>query len=63
MNILFIIPANRSYVVMPSLGLGYLASMVRRDNSVTILHCIRKGFNLNRFKKFLNRRSFDLISF
>lgn len=61
MNILLMIPINRSYVIAPSLGLGYLAAVLRKDNSVTILHCLKERFNFNDFKKYLNRDNFDLI--
>jgi len=63
MNILLVIPINRSYVIIPSLGLGYLAGILRRDSSVSILHCIKERFNYVRFKDFINKNRFDLIGF
>ncbi len=61
MNILLMIPINRSYTITPSLGLGYLASVLRRDNSITILHCIKEKFSFNDFKRYLDENRFDLI--
>ncbi|MFH0732120.1 MAG: radical SAM protein [Candidatus Omnitrophota bacterium] len=61
MNILLMIPINKSYVIAPSLGLGYLAAVLRKGNSVNILHCIKESFNFNKFRKYLNESNFDLI--
>jgi radical SAM superfamily enzyme YgiQ (UPF0313 family) len=54
---------NRTYVVAPSLGLGYLASFLRPENSVTLLHCAKERLSLRDFKDFLDSHHFDLIGF
>lgn len=51
MDILLFTPNNRSYVVMPSLGLGYLASQARKaGHRVTILDCVKEGMDLAGFR-------------
>ena len=46
MDILLFTPSNRSYVVMPSLGLGYLASQARKaGHRVVILDCVKEGLD------------------
>lgn len=64
MKILFVNPINRSYIVMPSLGLGYLAAQARkRGDAVTILNCLKEKMNFNDFKRFLGQNHFDVIGF
>jgi len=64
MNILLLNPINRSYIVMPSLGLGYLASQARKyEHTVTILNCIKEKMNFQDFATFLEQDSYDLIGF
>jgi anaerobic magnesium-protoporphyrin IX monomethyl ester cyclase len=55
-------PINRSYVIMPSLGIGYIASVLKNDgHDVTVLHCLKEGFGFDDFEKFVSERSFDII--
>ena len=55
-------PINRSYVIMPSLGIGYIASVLRvSGHDVTILHCLQKNFTFNDFQNYIKNNDFDLI--
>ena len=56
------IPINRSYVIMPSLGLGYLASLLKKKNhEVKILHCIKEGLSFEDFKEYMQKNRFDVV--
>ena len=62
MNILLIIPINRSYVVTPSLGLGYIASVLRlQGHKVKILHCLKEKLTFNDFENYIKQNDFDFI--
>lgn len=64
MKILLLQPFSRSYVIMPSLGLGYLAAVALRDgHEVTVLNCIKERMEPDGFAEFLRTRRFDLIGF
>lgn len=64
MKILLIVPINRTYVIMPMLGLGYLASVAKRYGcDVAILDCKREGFDYRDFENYIKDRHFDLIGF
>lgn len=64
MRILFITPYNRSYVIMPSLGLGYLASIAREEgHDVEILNCMKEKMKPEDLAKFLGNKRYDLIGF
>lgn len=61
MRVLLISPLNRSYVVMPSLGLGYLAGVLKRDgHQVQILHCIKEKLTFDSFQKIIAAERFDV---
>ncbi len=56
MKILLIKPIKRSgyYQVVPNLGLGYLATSLRRDNhDVRILDCVKEKHNFDDFRRYL----------
>ncbi|MCP4051004.1 MAG: B12-binding domain-containing radical SAM protein [bacterium] len=62
MNILLLSPINRSYVIMPGLGPGYLASILRqKGNTVEILHCNQKKYTFKDFDKHMSTNKYDLI--
>ena len=64
MNVLLVTPANRSYVVMPSLGLGYLAAVARgAGHSVEILNCLKERITHEGFAKHLQGRRYDVAGF
>ncbi len=56
------IPINRSYVITPSLGLGYIASVLRScGHEIEILHCNKEKFSFNDFEDYIQRKTFDFI--
>lgn len=64
MNVLLVNPINRSYIIMPSLGLGYLASRIRRQgHTVNILHCLKERMGFDDFRSYLEQTHFDVIGF
>lgn len=64
MKILLANPANRSYVVMPSLGLGYLAALLLADgHDVRILNCIKERMTHEEFEHHIQSEQYDLIGF
>ena len=64
MKVLLVIPINRTYVVMPSLGLGYVASTLREaGHSIEILHCIKEKYSYEDFERHLKTHKYDLIGY
>jgi radical SAM superfamily enzyme YgiQ (UPF0313 family) len=64
MKIVLINPINRSYVVMPSLGLGYLASELLKDkHEVKILNCLKEKMTFESFESFVSKESYDIYGF
>ncbi|MDO8593091.1 MAG: radical SAM protein [bacterium] len=62
MKILLIIPRNRSYQIMPSLGLGYIASVLRTSgHEVKILHCLKEKFSFTDFSEYIKNNDFSVI--
>jgi len=62
MKVLLMIPANRSYVIMPSLGLGYLASVLRKHgHDIKILHCLKDMLDFGGFSEYISRNDFDVV--
>lgn len=63
MNLLLVSPSNRSYVIMPSLGLGYIAAVSRQaGHTVSLLHCLQARMTFEGFEAFLRRQAFDVIA-
>lgn len=64
MRILLANPVNRSYVIMPSLGLGYLAALLTADgHDVQILNCIKERMTHNQFEEHISKEHYDVIGF
>ncbi len=61
MKILLVKPYNQSDHIQPSLGLGYLATAVRKDHDVKILDCIKEGMSLEKFVEFLKQYNPDIL--
>ncbi len=64
MKVLLVNPINRSYVVMPSLGLGYLAAVSRQTgHDVSILNCLKERMTYDDFARVIQERHYDVIGF
>ena len=61
MKVLLVKPYNLSDHIQPSLGLGYLASAIRKDHNVEILDCIKEGVKPRLFANFLEKRKPDVV--
>lgn len=62
MKILLVLPAHRSYVVQPNLGLGYLASAVRKaGHEAVILDCVKDKIGINDFTSIMRTGNFDVV--
>jgi len=47
---------------MPSLGLGYLASVLKQNgHNVTVLHCIKEKMGFKEFEEYIKKHNFDAI--
>lgn len=57
MEILLTTPINKTHYCVPPLGLGYLASAIRRANfqSLSILNPVKENFDYNKFSIFLKK--------
>lgn len=64
MKVLLVQPNNRSYVIMPSLGLGYLAAVLRNEgHDVVILNCLLEQISPEEFRKRILHMAPDVIGF
>lgn len=64
LSVLLVTPINRSYVVMPSLGLGYLAAAAREaGHEVAILDCGKERLTHQGFARRLRERRWDVVGF
>jgi hypothetical protein len=60
-RILFIIPINRSYVIMPPIGLGYLATVAReQDWEPDILDCLKAAPGYEDFERYIVQNPADI---
>lgn len=66
-RILLVAPIKEKYgglLEAPPLGLGYLATALRKQRyDVSILDCLKENFTSNDFKRFIMRNDFDVIGF
>lgn len=64
MKVLLITPINRTYVITPSLGLGYIASSLRQNgHDVNILHCINEKLTFETFTDYVKESKYDIYAF
>jgi len=63
MKILLAKPFNISDHIQPSLGLGYLATAVRKEHDVEILDCIKEGLVIERIEQEIRKRNPDAVGF
>lgn len=62
MKVLLFTPTNRSYVIVPRLGLAYLAAIARRaGHQVTLLDCLKERLDHPGFDRFLRGHRFDVV--
>lgn len=58
-----IIPARMALVIMPPLGLGYLATSIRDKHDVEILDCVHLGLDYSYFERYLSEKRPDVVGF
>ncbi|MDD5173430.1 MAG: radical SAM protein [Candidatus Omnitrophica bacterium] len=64
MKILLVKPYNSGDHIQPSLGLGYLASSLRRSHhDVKILDCVKEKITINRFRNVIAKEKPDIMGF
>lgn len=62
-RILFIVPINRTYVIMPHLGLGYLASVARESGfRPRILNCLKERMDFGDFERYIVENPADIFA-
>ncbi|MFC1849164.1 B12-binding domain-containing radical SAM protein [candidate division CSSED10-310 bacterium] len=64
MNILLTRPLNQTPMLIPNIGLGYLATALRQaGHKVTILDCIRDKIDVTQFFTVVKQSAYNLIGF
>jgi radical SAM superfamily enzyme YgiQ (UPF0313 family) len=63
MKVLLVKPYNLSDHIQPSLGLGYLATAIRREHEVVILDCIKENVNMDKLDGVLRQHRPDVLGF
>ena len=67
MKILLVFPIrskNRTINLVPPLGLGYIATaLLGKGHEVNILDCVKEGFDLASFKKYIEDYNPDVVGF
>ena len=61
LKILLVKPYMPTDEIQPPLGLGFLASTVRKNHHVEILDCIRLKYPLEQFKEYMKDKKYDVI--
>lgn len=61
MKVLLVKPHNLTDHIQPSLGLGYLASSIRKNHEVNILDCIKDRIKPSDFYKVLDERKPEVV--
>ncbi len=64
MKILLVKVPSNMHVVLPPLGLGYVASYLKKkfdDIEVKILDCLKEGYNFNDFKNYIVKEKPDVV--
>ncbi|OGS44970.1 MAG: hypothetical protein A2539_04650 [Elusimicrobia bacterium RIFOXYD2_FULL_34_15] len=66
MDVLLVQPVknkNHTINLTPPLGLGYLASSIRKQHNVRILDCVKEGLDLDSFRDYVQKNPTDVIGF
>ncbi len=63
MKVLLVKPFIDSHLVTPPIGLGYLATAIRKRHEVEILDCLKERITANLFSIYLRRINPDVVGF
>ena len=63
LDILLVKPYQEANEVQPPLGLGYIASTVKKGHNIVILDCIKEGMDLKKFREHIRGKKFDIVGF
>ncbi len=63
MNVLLVKPYAKVDEVIPPVGLGYLATAIRKNNTVEILDCVKEGIKLEEFLDVIKKNKFEVVGF
>ncbi len=64
MKILLVRPISDTYIITPPIGLGYLATALRKTNrKAQILDCAKLGFDFKDFEEFIRKNEPDIVGF
>ena len=65
MQILLVAPISKTHYIVPPIGLGYLASALRRSEfqSVGVLDCVKERFKFQDFESFLEKEKPEVVGF
>lgn len=63
MKILLVKPYNLSDHVQPSIGLGYLAQVLKNKHKVKIVDCIKQNIDIDKFKSYISKKNPDIVGF
>jgi len=64
MNVLFVRPISDTYIISPPIGLGYLATALRKSkHTPQILDCVKSGLDFKDFEKFVRENKPDIVGF
>jgi len=64
MDILLISPVTNTHYTVPPIGLGYLASALKKDGfSVSILDCVKEHIKLSNFGEYVSKLDFKVVGF
>ena len=58
-----ILEKQRVWHYTPPLGLGYLATAVRKYHDVSIIDCINKRMDISGFKEYIGKEKPDVVGF
>ncbi|RMF93120.1 MAG: radical SAM protein [Candidatus Schekmanbacteria bacterium] len=65
MKILLVTPISDTHYVVPPIGLGYLASSLRKNGfpEVSILDCIKENMDYEKFREYIKSEVPDIVGF
>src|SRR3972149_9616505 len=65
MQILLVTPISNTHYVVPPIGLGYLASALRKNgfSDISILDCIKEKFSFKDFENFIRKEKPKIVGF